>query len=1403
MVKKRIIRETGTFARHIQNGYCRTVDGQAWQYMLLPSQPSVRDASGLEERIKAAKPLLDILTRLADLVPDIPFANRKMAKGFYRRIHILAISGSRKYEPSPILPPDARTRLAAAYSDLIVHDRFTLFGVQLNTGTGQGIKGFLQSIADEDGWVADSAYEHDRQTILNILTTAGCTIPDDMIMQRGFAWWPTDTQADALPVMVENDHLHTFPSYATAFMAARYREQVTDCTAWAGKLKGSYPITMCTLGVLPFRGADNTSPGSDWASTLLAASQGGGGGAVAISVKGLVEPGRMSREQIDKDTDKVLEKAYEQANAGRKANLSIAQELKYANDTYQLDGKPWPTLIEGRVHVAIPRIIEQTTSIPYPGRLSLDSRRQDSAFMDMQIGSDGLVEYNPSPVYWPAPILAYSGLNGRSVVGDDMGLQRASDLAGALVGVTEADRIAAYDSPYAASARSGKPLTLVIGSTGSGKRLSLNTLLPVPPQPKYPNGSIIPLKNLQVGDLLYARDGKPYPILGMSLIESADMYRITFSDGQTVTACGEHQWCVWSWKDRNYDQHGKHAASVDREQCIRRTTFRLRTLAATLPASEWWEPDRIWERVQPIVGKLASKGGASWIYNALHFTDTPNMTRIVRVPTSRLRTVCDTLPLIAWLKTGWRNGQGIQLTNKREWTAELDLMIGEHLPARIGVYELEQRLGPLGMVHNACKEAIRTYPGLKYQEPGYANTPHIMYPARQAIMDLADRLEWRYRAGGSIDRQRNAHGEQVLTTRDMISEGLTESGGQDKWAIRVPAACEGHHMDLPLDPWILGAWLADGAAISGCFASDPSNGDLDYAINHFEQSGFHCTRGKTSTKDIYIRGLVPVLTRMGLKGNKHIPEPYFHASIEQRLELVRGLLDQDGTIDGNGTIEFTQIVSHRPIVEGLVRLLRGLGIKVHEPTQSKAGYTIDRTRHQTQDRLRVTFTTDLPVFGLPRKLMKLPRTLRKTQQWLYIKDISPVENCPSRCLSIASPDHTYLIEGYIPTHNTRLGLHLAAQWGWLTDPKTVPNKQTMIENGQHVASVTKRIPVVFWDPKPNSSDFEPYVTRMRGNIYKLDQPEAKGILDPFRCIPSHMKDMIVQMSVSMLSQITGGANPDRAWEMGITSIIGYGLRHQANGIGDAVNMAYQEYVTGGVEANTISPLVERIKPDLDRAVLNDPLMPLIYASGSDGARLNASEGLTLISAGSLNVITEKEIQGAPTDVQRWVCRMAAIAASCLVIGRSGVVIIDEAWSLLQDRYGRSVVNRMGRIARDQHYMVMLLSQKADEFVDSGVENFVGKTYVLAVGARNEGNGRDSQAQAACRLANQPLDGRMHARMMHDKWLDPESKAPDWESLYPLKEPTTGKLLRGAIAYLQVGDAASAIPVEVRIDPTLE
>src|SRR5699024_1779786 len=134
-----------------------------------------------------------------------------------------------------------------------------------------------------------------------------------------------------------------------------------------------------------------------------------------------------------------------------------------------------------------------------------------------------------------------------------------------------------------------------------------------------------------------------------------------------------------------------------------------------------------------------------------------------------------------------------------------------------------------------------------------------------------------------------------------------------------------------------------------------------------------------------------------------------------RFELLRGVMDSDGTIDANGNCELS--LSHQRLAEDALDLIRSLGIKA-SITTGAAGYR-DNTGiwAQTKDRHRIHFTTDQPVFWLPRKAARLPQTVRGTQQWLYIESIEPVEPEPMRCITVDSPDNTYLIAGYVPTHN--------------------------------------------------------------------------------------------------------------------------------------------------------------------------------------------------------------------------------------------------------------------------------------------------------------------------------------------------------------------------------------------------
>ena len=59
--------------------------------------------------------------------------------------------------------------------------------------------------------------------------------------------------------------------------------------------------------------------------------------------------------------------------------------------------------------------------------------------------------------------------------------------------------------------------------------------------------------------------------------------------------------------------------------------------------------------------------------------------------------------------------------------------------------------------------------------------------------------------------------------------------------------------------------------------------------------------------------------------NKHIPKKYLRSSINQRLALIQGLMDTDGTCDKRGICLFSQ--KKKEIIDSFREILSSLGIK--------------------------------------------------------------------------------------------------------------------------------------------------------------------------------------------------------------------------------------------------------------------------------------------------------------------------------------------------------------------------------------------------------------------------------------------------------------------------------------------
>lgn len=217
----------------------------------------------------------------------------------------------------------------------------------------------------------------------------------------------------------------------------------------------------------------------------------------------------------------------------------------------------------------------------------------------------------------------------------------------------------------------------------------------------------------------------------------------------------------------------------------------------------------------------------------------------------------------------------------------------------------------------------------------------------------------------------------------------------------------GIEQPLLIDPYLLGIWLGDGASASAYIYSDDE--EIIKIINE---------RGDEVVKKPYpfmylVKNLHVKLRTLNLLNNKHIPKEYLLGSYEQRLELLQGLMDSDGTKGTN--FEFCS--SKKILAENTLELIRSLGFS--------ANLSVNKAKLYDKDcglRYRIAFTSsNKDIFKLTRKKNKVnEKRGRNTKDRIYIKSIKPIQSRPVKCLTVDSPSSLYLAgKTLIPTHNTK------------------------------------------------------------------------------------------------------------------------------------------------------------------------------------------------------------------------------------------------------------------------------------------------------------------------------------------------------------------------------------------------
>ena len=277
----------------------------------------------------------------------------------------------------------------------------------------------------------------------------------------------------------------------------------------------------------------------------------------------------------------------------------------------------------------------------------------------------------------------------------------------------------------------------------------------------------------------------------------------------------------------------------------------------------------------------------------------------------------------------------------------------------------------------------------------------------------------------------------VLETKDLY--GVKELG----YPIVIPHTkpVKMREQELEIDPYMLGYWLGNGtrkAAQVTCLAEDAPEiaamfeKEFDTTIREGVDSnstsiGIISKTGLRKDNSSFLQRL----KNIGVYGNKHIPEKYKRASIEQRIELIRGLCDSDGCAERNrGRAVFGSV--RQELAEDVYEILSSLGERVSMHSRVARGFG-GTTIYYEMSWLPMNFNP----FHLKRKAERIKERSIMTNN--AIKSIRKVESVPTQCIAVDSGDavnendlrKSYLIGyGFNPTHNTIIN------WAFKNLPKT-------------------------------------------------------------------------------------------------------------------------------------------------------------------------------------------------------------------------------------------------------------------------------------------------------------------------------------------------------------------------------
>lgn len=338
----------------------------------------------------------------------------------------------------------------------------------------------------------------------------------------------------------------------------------------------------------------------------------------------------------------------------------------------------------------------------------------------------------------------------------------------------------------------------------------------------------------------------------------------------------------------------------------------------------------------------------------------------------------------------------------------------------------------------------------------------------------------------SRDTKYNSDTTFTKTTLELLDDGLHYKDNRIpkrnvpvyKWFLPIVDPVEYNSKDLSIEPYTLGILLGDGSMTRETVyftsndefcAEEIQRRNPDLIVNK--------NKGGSAQKYSITPRLMEKIRTLNLNKNSHekgVPEDYMVSSKNQRLDLLRGLMDSDGSVIKNNRAFFH--TTNKMLAEDVQQLVWSLG----GVAQIRSS---DRTKEEKGIEYRVAIWTPDNPFLLPRKAENYsPRPWYRA-----IHSIEKVGQDEMRCITVDAEDHLYVTENYIVTHNSWLALYLAVQ-AWKNNKKPLFISLEMTESEVRNRAYTIMAEGRFSHRKMSAGDFDIQEFERWGQKYFVNTP---------------------------------------------------------------------------------------------------------------------------------------------------------------------------------------------------------------------------------------------------------------------------------------------------------------------------